>query len=91
MTEQYATYWPTYEGLRILQTEDIAALAALVAQPRNGKDIMRLVTMTRLKIAIRERAEKLAAFEKLARDILANNMNALIISRPDEASNDRPF
>lgn len=91
MTEQYATYWPTYEGLRILQADDQAALSELISQPRNGKDIARLVTMTRLKISIRERAEKLIAFDKLARDILANNMNALIVSRPVEVDSDKPF
>lgn len=74
MPEQFTTYWPTYEGLRVLQTEDLMQLSDMLARPRSGKDIERLVTITRLRIQIRERREKLIAFEKLARDILTRQL-----------------
>lgn len=75
MPEQFTTYWPTYEGLRVLQAEDLMQLSALLAQARQGKDIQRLVKISQLRIQIRERREKLIAFELLARDILSGQQN----------------
>lgn len=80
MPEQFTTYWPTYEGLRELQEEDKALLAALLLVPVGYQfELTDYIQISNLRITIRDRQAKMDAFEKLARDILANQLRENIL------------
>jgi len=77
------TYWPTYEGLRILQDMDCAELILVREELDTCKSPFLLQRRNNLEIRIQTRYAKLDKLARIARDVLTNQSSSLDSGSPD--------